>query len=698
MRAWMGCRRKSPCSDTGNQIMECRTDAVTRDDARLKAGGGPSTHVRLKFSHASADRAYGRAVIGRQRAKDLPMNHPFGRAGGLRSRLFKLVLASAVACALPALAAETASASRVVLTPSIKGAGVISGSGSPSGLFYFCSNTNQNEAVVGGCPGGTFDGIFAPPFLDIPAVVTIVAAPSGVPTAGNWVFSRWFGCPSGDFNPTCTLSASGSQIRGFSPQAVFDDVRLPTVTSLSTFFSTTVDRGVSFGFSADESLSAITCQVDNVGDFLPCGNVRTLPEGTHTVRARGTDLSGQLGGISGTLATFRIVDTQLVSGPSDFSSVKRPTFTYSSLAGLKFECSVDNVVIATACGDKNPSTNRASFTQPTDLPDGLHTFRVEAIDGPDFDRVPIVRTWRVDTTAPVIAGLASPTITDGIVTTALNATFNWGVNEVGGLDRFECKLDGGAFAPCASGKTFNDLPFGGHTFTVRGVDKAGNVGPEVSRSWTVAARDEDGDGFNQRSDCNDGNPAINPIAPDVPDNGVDENCDGADAVNLDRDGDGFQRPGDCNDGNPSIRPGVPDILDNNIDENCDGSDAKSPPPSKIVISMPFFVSKSTNAFTTFTVLQVKGFPAGSTVKVSCKAPKGKKCPGGSSFSKKNATGTVSLKQWLKKKLPAGTKMTTTVTKPGNFIGAVKIMTIKKKSRPSFVDRCTKPGSTKAVGC
>jgi hypothetical protein len=113
--------------------------------------------------------------------------------------------------------------------------------------------------------------------------------------------------------------------------------------------------------------------------------------------------------------------------------------------------------------------------------------------------------------------------------------------------------------------------------------------------------------------------------------------------------------------------------------------------------MPFFVQKSTAKFTVFTVLQVKGIPAGSTLKVTCKAPKKKKCPT-KRFTKQNAGGTVSLKKFLKKKLAAGTVLTTTVTKPGNFVGFVKIMTVKKKSRPSFVDRCIAPGATKAGGC
>jgi hypothetical protein len=52
--------------------------------------------------------------------------------------------------------------------------------------------------------------------------------------------------------------------------------------------------------------------------------------------------------------------------------------------------------------------------------------------------------------------------------------------------RFQCKRDSGEWSLCESPKSYSSLAAGVHTFSVRAIDRAGNIDPTpAARSWTV---------------------------------------------------------------------------------------------------------------------------------------------------------------------------------------------------------------------
>lgn len=90
----------------------------------------------------------------------------------------------------------------------------------------------------------------------------------------------------------------------------------------------------------------------------------------------------------------------------------------------------------------------------------------------------------------------------------------------------------------------------------------------------IVLEDADADGYTiLQGDCDDNSADIHPGLEDTPNDGVDQNCDGDDGVQLDEDGDGYTFfDGDCDDADPEVNPGAADAARDGLDANCDGFD------------------------------------------------------------------------------------------------------------------------------
>ena len=261
--------------------------------------------------------------------------------------------------------------------------------------------------------------------------------------------------------------------RGFTAETTPPQASITGGPDEGTF---TKDPTPRFSLASNEAGSTFVCRVD-ARPLKPCSSPYTTPplaDGSHALFVKAIDAPGN---VSQVVSRRFGVDTDvpavtMTSGPAPGSTSpdRSPSFSFASNeSGARFSCQLDDRGFESC---SSPST-------PSGLADAPHSFQVRAADRAGNKSPTVTRTWIVDGPADVSI-TAGPQNGDHTSDPTPRFAFSSTDSDVS----FSCRLDGAAFAPCASPLTASTLSEGDHRFTVRATDAAQNT-TLASRVFTV---------------------------------------------------------------------------------------------------------------------------------------------------------------------------------------------------------------------
>jgi hypothetical protein len=248
----------------------------------------------------------------------------------------------------------------------------------------------------------------------------------------------------------------------------------------------TNDRTPTFSFGATDSSLPISfeCSIDtgtaNYGACSGPGNTHTpsspLGDGAYTFRVRATDAAGNSAEAT---RSFQVDATppsvSIESGPSGITNNQQPTFTFSGtdeVGPVSFLCSIDTG----AAGFGGCSGPGNSDKPASPLAFGSYTFRVRGTDG--------AGNTATATRSFTVKGPPETTITKGPKKTRkVRPKFKFTSSDPAAT--FECKLDKGPFARCASPFRTPKLRPGKHKLKVRAVSDFGTDGTPAVRKFRI---------------------------------------------------------------------------------------------------------------------------------------------------------------------------------------------------------------------
>jgi hypothetical protein len=245
----------------------------------------------------------------------------------------------------------------------------------------------------------------------------------------------------------------------------------PTASTTATFLFSSTPAGATFECSLDGAT------------FSACGSPQSytgLAVGAHGFEVRARDAAGNADPTPASWTwTVDVAppDTTITAAPIDPTNATEAVFTFSaSEGGSTFECSLDGSPFA-AC----PSPKAYSS-----LAEGTHGFAVRARDAAgNVDASPASHSWTVDTTAPPAPVLQSPA--DGTLTASDTVVVSGTAEPGTSIEAFDGAVSRGTTAADGAGgwsKTLSGVPDGGHSYTAKATDAAGNTSA-ASNSRTV---------------------------------------------------------------------------------------------------------------------------------------------------------------------------------------------------------------------
>jgi hypothetical protein len=158
---------------------------------------------------------------------------------------------------------------------------------------------------------------------------------------------------------------------------------------------------------------------------------------------------------------------------------------------------------------------------------------------------------------------------------------------------------------------------------------------------------------------------------------------------VDRDGDGVSPPTDCDDTNSAVRPGAPEVPGNGLDDDCAGGDA----PAQIAATVTVRWAEVRGGGVRLLRLDVRDAPAGAQITVRCR---GKRC-----FKQRRTragrAGTKQLLGIVPRRQRPGTTIDVIITAP-NMVGKVRRYEVHKREMTNGRTLCLAPGATRAGKC